>query len=187
MTGIPLFRLFRFRDSNYTDSTTKIIYSPDALYIDTGENRRVSPETNLTGLFEYYKTSGASLMERGTATLRNFDGRNSPPTFDVYLGIHFWWTVPPDDFSRLEIIVVSPGESMQVCLVNKGGDAVHNGTGAENPTGFDLPLVNTSQALVLRGDRRDHGINGSRRSCSLRPSLFLPVYIYTRKYIHIYM
>ncbi|CAA6672844.1 unnamed protein product [Spirodela intermedia] len=168
--------------TNYTESTMNIIYSPDALYVNAGENRRVSPETNLTGLFEYYKTlrsfsngtrncytlqplvKGRKYLVRAEFQYGNFDGRDSPPTFDVYLGIHFWWTVPPDEFSRLEIIVVSPGESMQVCLVNKGLGTPYISVLELRPLLDSMyPLVNASQALVLRGDRTDHGSTGTTR------------------------
>ena len=153
-----------------------ISYSGDDLYIDSGKNERVSADTNLTGLLGFYRTlrsfpdgkrncytlgslqRGRKYLIRAEFMYGNFDGLNRPPSFDVYLGVHFWDSVRPVNFSRLEIITVSLSESVQVCLVNKGSGTPYITVLELRPLNNSMyPLANSSHALVLRGDRIDYG------------------------------
>ncbi|XP_078428162.1 putative LRR receptor-like serine/threonine-protein kinase At1g51820 isoform X2 [Wolffia australiana] len=169
-------------NTSYPASTTGLMYHPDADYVRGGENSAGSPERNLTGYFTYYRTvrsfpsgrrncytlrpltSGRKYLVRAEFWYLNFDGRNSPPSFDVYLGVHFWQTVGADEFTRLEIIFVSSGESVQVCLVNKGLGTPYITVLELRPIRGDMyPLANVSTALILRDDRVNFGATGALR------------------------
>ncbi|CAA6672859.1 unnamed protein product [Spirodela intermedia] len=160
-------------NSSYVNPGNRITYAPDAKYIDTGVNQIVSPKVDMSKLHRFYSTlrsfpegirncytlgpviRGGKYLVRAVFSYGNYDDRNQPPSFDVYLGVHFWETVAPLDLSRLEIITVAQNKSLQVCLVNtdKGTPYI---TAIELRPLPDImyPLVNASQSLILRDDGR---------------------------------
>ena len=85
----------------------------------------------------------------------NYDTLNKPPTFDLYLGVNYWTTVDilggEGAAFTFEIIVESPANYLQVCLMNTG-------SGTPFISGLDLrqfqanfyPDCNATQSLVLR-------------------------------------
>jgi hypothetical protein len=96
----------------------------------------------------------------------NYDGLNSLPIFDLYVGANLWTTVnisTLDNAKVVEAIVVVPDDTVRVCLVN---------TGAGTPfiSGLDLrplknelyPQVNATQGLVLY-KRFNFGLTDSSR------------------------
>ena len=84
---------------------------------------------------------GQRYLVRAGFLYGNYDGKNSPPEFDLYLGVNLWQTVKTlsDDTVLPEIIVISPANALQICLVKTSrGNAVHLGVGGEAGTEFNL-------------------------------------------------
>ena len=53
----------------------------------------------------------------------NYDGKNQPPKFDLYLGVDLWNTVNIEDADtrKTEVIIYAPSsDHIDVCLVNLG-------------------------------------------------------------------
>ncbi|RWR78162.1 putative LRR receptor-like serine/threonine-protein kinase [Cinnamomum micranthum f. kanehirae] len=127
-------------DSTYIDiiNTT---YHSDAKYIETGVNYNLSkaflPDTIFQQLYSNVRSfpSGSrncynlSEITKGTKYLLrvhlwygNYDGRNSIPQFDIYVGVNRWMII--NDRSSVpfvrEIILMAKRNYMSVCLVNTG-------------------------------------------------------------------
>uniref|UniRef100_A0A0E0QNS7 Malectin-like domain-containing protein n=1 Tax=Oryza rufipogon TaxID=4529 RepID=A0A0E0QNS7_ORYRU len=130
--------------ASYVDNATKLSYSPDAAFTDAGTNNNISPEYLLPSgsrVFDNVRSFPGAAAPRSCYTLRslvpglkylvrasfkygNYDGLRRLPVFDLYVGVNFWTTVNITDAAvaqGLEAIVVVPGDSLQVCLVNTGG------------------------------------------------------------------
>ncbi|OEL26035.1 Receptor-like protein kinase [Dichanthelium oligosanthes] len=161
--------------ASYVDDTTKLTYSPDAAFIDgAGSNHNISAEYITPKLGKRYLNvrsfpdggarscytlrsleAGLKYLVRATFMYGNYDGLRRPPVFDLYVGVNFWTMVnvtAADSPLIPEAIILVPGDSLQVCLVN---------TGAGTPfiSGLDLrplkstlyPQANETQGLVLLG------------------------------------
>ncbi|XXG57249.1 hypothetical protein AAC387_Pa03g4456 [Persea americana] len=127
-------------ESIYMD-TINITYHSDAKYIETGVNNNISeaflPTTTLRQLYRNVRsfpngsrncynlsetTKGTKYLLRVHMWYGNYDGRNSTPQFDIYVGVNRWMiindrsTVP---FVR-EMIIMAKMNYMSVCLVNTG-------------------------------------------------------------------
>jgi hypothetical protein len=84
----------------------------------------------------------------------NYDMRNGELRFDLYLGVHYWTTV---DFVlnqraalTFEIIVESPANYLQVCLMNTGsGNSFISGLDLRKYQANFYPDSNATQSLVL--------------------------------------
>ncbi|CAA7410079.1 unnamed protein product [Spirodela intermedia] len=148
-------------NSSYVNPGNRITYAPDAKYIDTGVNQ-IAPQNFPEGIRNCYTLGpvirGGKYLVRAVFSYGNYDDRNQPPSFDVYLGVHFWETVAPLDLSRLEIITVAQNKSLQVCLVNTDKGTPYITAIELRPLPDTMyPLVNASQSLILRDDRTNHG------------------------------
>nr|CAB3464667.1 unnamed protein product [Digitaria exilis] len=151
--------------ASYVDDTTKLVYVPDAAFIDdAGSNHNISTEFITPTLSKRYHNlrsfpdgvrncytlrsivPGLKYILRGTFKYGNYDGLGQPPIFDLYIGVNFWTVVnitDADSAVLLEAIVL-------VCLVNTG-------SGTPFISGLDLrplkstlyPQVNATQGLVL--------------------------------------
>jgi len=128
----------------YTDDVTKIKYSADGAYIQSGVNRNISSEyayaNNPTlpyilsdlrsfphGARNCYSLtavrSDSLYLIRASFFYGNYDGENKPPEFDLYVDVDFWSTVKFRNASEevvLEIISLAQSDVTYVCLVNKG-------------------------------------------------------------------
>ncbi|CAL4901103.1 unnamed protein product [Urochloa decumbens] len=168
--------------TGYVDNTTTLSYAPDAAFTDAGENFNISAEYNPRLLRRYENvrsfpdgarncytlrslTAGLKYLLRTSFMYGNYDGLNSPPIFDLYVGVNFWKTVNVSNVNAsmiLEAIVVAPDDFVQVCLVNTG-------SGTPFISGLDLrplkstlyPQVNETQGLILLG-RRNFGPTDNR-------------------------
>ncbi|XP_059639327.1 probable LRR receptor-like serine/threonine-protein kinase At1g05700 [Cornus florida] len=130
-------------DSNYIDKTTGIRYTSDAGFVDTGESKAISSAVRYDYALEQQLFNVRSFPNgsRNCYTLRpeggrgnkyliralffygNYDGKDQPPKFDLYIGVDYWVTVLLDDiFSTLiqEIIHVPTADYINVCLVKTG-------------------------------------------------------------------
>ncbi|KAL6620562.1 hypothetical protein ACP70R_035701 [Stipagrostis hirtigluma subsp. patula] len=158
--------------AGYVDDTTKLSYAPDAAFTDAGENHNISAEYVTPKLGKRYLNvrsfpgggarscytlrslvAGLKYIVRATFMYGNYDGLGRTPVFDLYVGVNFWSVVnvtAADNPVILEAIVLVPGDSVQVCLVNTG-------SGAPFISGLDLrplkstlyPQANATQGLVL--------------------------------------
>ncbi|KAF7134797.1 hypothetical protein RHSIM_Rhsim08G0229900 [Rhododendron simsii] len=129
------------KDSNYKDEITKISYTSDAGYIDTGTNHYISSDymsdvsrrlSNLRSFpdgikncytFHPPQAGGDKYLIRASFMYGNYDSKNQPPEFELYLDGDQWDTIKFDDASdavRAEIIHNVPATStyIHVCLVN---------------------------------------------------------------------
>jgi hypothetical protein len=167
--GIP-------ENSSYQDLTSSIIYVSDHGFISSGENRNISADYIKPSLAQrYYSVRFFPDGTRNCYTLRslvagnkyfvraafyygNYDGLNTLPVFDLYMGTDYWHEVQFSDAGStnwMDIIVVAPADYLQVCLVNKG-------MGTPFISGMDLrplksnlyPEANSSQSLVLINSNR---------------------------------
>ncbi|KAF3772048.1 hypothetical protein EJ110_NYTH58871, partial [Nymphaea thermarum] len=120
---------------SYTDDLGHLYFS-DASSIDSGEAKQVSsgfmssPRLYRTlRSFPLYQKNcytlapaveGQRYLVRASFMYGNYDGRNLPPIFDVYLGVDFWSTVRLDNASHVfwtEITTKATTSSINVCLV----------------------------------------------------------------------
>ncbi|CAA7410160.1 unnamed protein product [Spirodela intermedia] len=169
-------------DSNYTEQFSGIIYSPDAGYVNDGVNVDIPRGPLYGSLAQRYLTmrsfpngtrncytmgpvkEGGKYLLRAEFLYGNYDGKNQPPQFDLYLGVNLWQTVNTDHTVIAEIIAISPTKVLQVCLLNTGMGTPFISVLEVRPLpGFMYPLVNESQSLVLNGRRVDYGGNETTR------------------------
>ena len=180
----------------YNDINTGLPFSPDTPYTSAGENRVISPKANVTGLKPFYGdvrsfpegtrncytlgpvNIGAKYRVSADFFYGNYDGRQRPPTFDLYLDVNRWKTVDAAEFARAEIITLAVADSMDVCLVNTGLGIPYISVLVLRPLPSSMYTpVNSSQSLVMYGNRLNYG--GERQisydSLSLSPSIQLDV------------
>jgi hypothetical protein len=157
--------------ASYTDNTTKLVYVPDAAFIDAGTNYNISAEYMTPRLGRNYHNvrsfpdgarncytlrslvAGLKYLIRATFRYSNYDGLNRLPIFDLYVGVNFWTTVnitSPDSAEIMEAIVVVPDDFVQVCLVNTGtGTPFISGLSLRTLKRTLYPQVNATQGLSL--------------------------------------
>ncbi|RWR78147.1 putative LRR receptor-like serine/threonine-protein kinase [Cinnamomum micranthum f. kanehirae] len=126
----------------YTDVDTRISYTSDAKFIETGTNKNISEDyisdeqlprqyRNLRifpdGTRNCYTltpvTKNNRYLLRASFMYGNYDGLNQPPQFDAYVGVHRWEIDLPFNSSLSmsnEIIMVASLDYISVCLVNTG-------------------------------------------------------------------
>ncbi|XP_050381640.1 probable LRR receptor-like serine/threonine-protein kinase At1g05700 [Argentina anserina] len=123
------------QNSDYTDSTTTIRYTPDTDFIDTGEGRTVSRADDLQRQFSFLRVfpegirncykidikSGQKYLIRASFMYGNYDGEDSLPEFELHLGANFWDYVAftqMDSHTIKELIHIPMRNYIHVCLVN---------------------------------------------------------------------
>ena len=137
--------------SDYLDESTGIFYKSDSGFIDTGTNNVISPEyyssmvsptyvqqiKNLRSFPQGTKNCYTLKPEQGKNSnylirafffYGNYDNKNQPPKFDVYVGVNFWTTVSFSELYQLygpwetfpDIIHVPLSDTIYVCLINTG-------------------------------------------------------------------
>ncbi|KAK3135027.1 hypothetical protein QOZ80_5BG0413720 [Eleusine coracana subsp. coracana] len=149
---------------SYVDGTTKLTYVSDDGFIDIGANHNISAEFINPGFTKRFLNvrsfpdaarscytlgslaPGSKYLFRATFMYGNYDGLNSPPVFDLYLGVNFWQTMNLTGLG-----------SVEVCLVNTGsGTPFVSGLELRPVKSTLYPQVNTTQGLVLHA-RRNFG------------------------------
>jgi hypothetical protein len=126
---------------SYSEPNTGINYISDVKFINTGVSKRVKVElmpdyfvlqelefvrSFPKGVRNCYKidvTSGIKYLMRATFFYGNYDDRNQPPQFDLYVGANLWGTVMLSNESHpliTEIIYTPSQDYIQPCLVNTG-------------------------------------------------------------------
>ena len=124
------------------DGETEIYYTSDTRFIDTGINYDVSPEYIFEDTDQHLiNVRSFPEGDRNCYTLRpaqgknhkylirasfmygNYDSKNQPPIFKLYLGVDEWATVRIEkaiEISMAEIIHIPITDDIDVCLVNTG-------------------------------------------------------------------
>ena len=145
---------------------------------------RVSPDTNLSSVKQYYATvrsfpdglrncytlgpvrSGSKYRVTAEFFYGNYDGLDRSPAFDLYLGVNLWSTVEAGTFIRKEIIIVAAADSVQVCLANTGRGTPFISELDLRPLPFAAyNLVNdSSSSIVFHTDRKNYGAQAQIRS-----------------------
>ncbi|XP_010473989.1 PREDICTED: probable LRR receptor-like serine/threonine-protein kinase At2g28960 isoform X1 [Camelina sativa] len=141
--------------SPYTEPLTTLTYTSDANFTQGGKSGRVQkvweeaykPFTVLRyfpdGIRNCYNlkvTSGAKYLIKALFLYGNYDGLNSGPIFDMYLGPNIWTTVDLKSsiLSRTqEIIHIAKSSSLEICLVK---------------TGKTTPIISALEQRPLRDD-----------------------------------
>lgn len=143
--------------SPYTDPSTGLTFTSDASFVESGKNGRVDKdsERNFEKAFvtlRYFPegqrncynvetTQGTKYLIRASFFYGNYDGLQTLPNFDLFLGPNKWTTVNlnatvPGGQYR-EIIHMSKLSSLQICLVK---------------TGTTTPMISTLELRPLRSD-----------------------------------
>ncbi|EOA29469.1 hypothetical protein CARUB_v100250851mg, partial [Capsella rubella] len=146
------------KKSPYTEPTTKLNYTSDADFIQTGKRGTIATEWVYTykqyNALRYFPDGtrncynlgvmqGINYLIRAGFGYGNYDGRNIYPRFDVYVGTNYWSTVHENDFNdfsdqpQIEIIHTSKSNSLQICLVK---------------TGTTTPFISTLELRPLQKD-----------------------------------
>ena len=127
-------------DSSYNDTATGIVYVPDAKYIDSGSNHKISKtymDATTPAQAETLRSfpdgdrncytidginQGEKYLIRALFFHGNYDGV-TPVAFDLHLGVNTWQRVnitEPTVSPRVEILTVAQQDYFSVCLVNIG-------------------------------------------------------------------
>ncbi|EOA38977.1 hypothetical protein CARUB_v10011410mg [Capsella rubella] len=142
--------------SPYTNPSTGLTFTSDSSFIDSGKNGRVSKdsERNFEKAFitlRYFPdgerncytlkvTQGTNYLIRASFLYGNYDGLNTIPNFDLFIGPNKWTTV---NFNASgggvfeEMIHMSRSSSLYICLVK---------------TGTTTPMISTLELRPLRSD-----------------------------------
>uniref|UniRef100_A0ACD5U193 Uncharacterized protein n=1 Tax=Avena sativa TaxID=4498 RepID=A0ACD5U193_AVESA len=157
--------------AGYVDNATKLRFTTDAGFIDSGINYNMSAEyitpsmgrswhnvrSFAAGARNCYTlqslVAGLRYLIRATFMYGNYDGLNRAPVFDLHVGVNYWTTVNISDANTpeiYEIITAVLGDSLQVCLVNTGsGTPFVSGLNLRPFKNGLYPMANATQGLVL--------------------------------------
>ncbi|PWA83829.1 leucine-rich repeat transmembrane protein kinase protein [Artemisia annua] len=130
------------KGSTYIDKVTGISYVSGANFIDSGEPHKIQDadtwdeiSTQLTTLTSFPENTrncytlkptqgmGHRYLIRAWFMYGNYNSKDRPPEFDVYLGPDYWNTFKISTINypgNMEIIYVSSSDYIHVCLVNTG-------------------------------------------------------------------
>ncbi|KAF3570210.1 hypothetical protein F2Q69_00058248 [Brassica cretica] len=123
--------------SSYTDDTTGINYVSDSSFVETGVSKSVSftAQRQLQNLMSFSEGSrncytlipkqgkGKKYLIRASFMYGNYDGENSSPEFDLFLGGSLWTNLSLNNTPlpvTKEVVYLSQSEKIFVCLGNKG-------------------------------------------------------------------
>ncbi|PWA64877.1 root hair specific 16 [Artemisia annua] len=130
---------------NYVDLDTRISYTSDDSFINTGVNRNISSEyaypnnpmlpQPLSDLrtfpqgnkncYTLRPNGGKNSLNliRATFMYGNYDGQDKLPEFDLYLGVNLWLSVKfinASDVVTTEIVHLALKDTISICLINTG-------------------------------------------------------------------
>ncbi|XP_021765380.1 probable LRR receptor-like serine/threonine-protein kinase At1g05700 isoform X2 [Chenopodium quinoa] len=144
------------RDSRYDDETG-LYFVSDVEFINTGRNMEVDIDHTYGRLWKSYNTlrsfpygnrncytlkasqgKNKNYLIRASFFYGNYDGLNTIPQFDLYVGVHFWATISLDIKEGLfyDLIYTPPEDFIYVCLVK---------------TGSSTPFISTLELKPLNG------------------------------------
>jgi len=148
-------------EPSYTDETIAIHYSSDANFIDSGVSHSISPKYKASLERQFWNVrsfpvgtrhcytlvsqgSGKKYLVRARFAYGSYDGKDSLPEFDIYLGANWWGSVVFEDASSVvtkEIIYAASSDYVHVCLFNTG-------KGTPFISVLELRLLNSDAYLV---------------------------------------
>ncbi|KAL9301046.1 putative transferase [Arabidopsis thaliana] len=143
-------------ESPYTDPLSGLVFTSDSAHINTGKSGRVNkafdkvnikpylvmryfPE-GLRNCYTLNVTRDATYFIGARFLYGNYDGLNTYPNFDLYLGPNRWETINLDGDKTgtwVDMIHVARSGSLELCLVK---------------TGTTLPLISTIEIRPFRND-----------------------------------
>ncbi|KAF8102417.1 hypothetical protein N665_0198s0121 [Sinapis alba] len=121
--------------SPYTEPYTKLNFSSDVTFIQSGKTAKIpvdilTPYTTIRyfpdGIRNCYNLNvqmGRNYLIRASFIYGNYDGRDSPPVFDLYLGPNLWETILYLETQvgiREDILHIPTSNLLQICLVKTG-------------------------------------------------------------------
>ncbi|KAK8608407.1 hypothetical protein V6N13_023831 [Hibiscus sabdariffa] len=161
-------------EDDYLDNPTGLWFKSDKDFIGTGENHEMLPQHQFDNeqFGRRYKTlrsfpngikncytlhvDGAtaknnSFLIRASFSYGNYDLKNQPPKFDLYLGVNYWATV---EFNFLQtffydIIHVFPTDTEHVCLLSTGSGTPFVSSLEIRPSNFSIYGDGSSSELIL--------------------------------------
>ncbi|XP_058780587.1 putative leucine-rich repeat receptor-like protein kinase At2g19210 [Vicia villosa] len=156
-------------EPSYTDETTSIYYTWDVNFTDTGVSRSISSKhkpslerqlwnvrsfpKGTRNCYTLYVSQGSSkkYLVRASFVYGNYDGKDSLPEFDIYLGAKQWESVVFEDSSSLitkEIIYAASSDYVHVCLFNIGKGTPFISVLEVRVLNSDAYLVNSLELLA---------------------------------------
>ncbi|XXG57270.1 hypothetical protein AAC387_Pa03g4473 [Persea americana] len=146
-----------------------ITYISDSQFINTGVNKNVRITPSNLKFSELFRTVRSfpngirncynlgSVVNKGNKYLirayflyGDYDGKNSTPVFDVYLGVDYMGTVASTVGFYTEIITIASMNFISVCLVNTGRGTPFISALELRPLNSSIyGVVNESQSLYL--------------------------------------
>ncbi|XP_052727080.1 probable LRR receptor-like serine/threonine-protein kinase At1g05700 [Vigna angularis] len=144
-------------EPSYTDETTDISYSSDVNFTDGGVSYSVSSTYKPSLARQFWNVrsfpdgtrhcytlvsqgSGNKYLVRARFAYGSYDGKESLPEFDIYIGEKWWGSVVFEDASSVvtkEIIYAASSDYVHVCLFN---------------TGKGTPFISVLEVRVLNSD-----------------------------------
>ncbi|CAL9039648.1 unnamed protein product [Musa banksii] len=162
--GIP-------ENTSYVDAVTGITYVSDDQFVDAGINYKVWSAYVPSTLARRYETvrsfpvgarncytfesttPGLKYLVRATFLYGNYDLKDKPVQFDLYLGVNLWKTINitnPTAYFFTEAVAEAAAGPMSVCLVNTGlGTPFISGLDLRPMGTFLYPMVGAARSLVL--------------------------------------
>jgi len=165
--------------SPYTNPSTGLTFTSDSSFIESGKNGRVSKdsERNFEKAFvtlRYFPdgerncynlnvTQGTNYLIRAAFLYGNYDGLNTIPNFDLFIGPNKVTTV---NFNAtgggvfVEIIHMSRSTPLDICLVKTGTTTPMISTLELRPLRSDtyISAIGSSLLLYFRGYLNDSGV-----------------------------
>ena len=145
-------------EPSYTDETTSIYYTWDVNFTDTGVSHIISSKFKASlerqfwnvrsfpegtrNCYTLFVSQGSSkkYLVRASFVYGNYDGKDSLPEFDIYLGAKWWESVVFENSSSVfskEIIYAASSDYVHFCLFN---------------TGKGTPFISVLELRVLSSD-----------------------------------
>lgn len=153
--------------SPYTETETRLQFSSDAKFIQSGESGRI--KTNLENLLKPYATlryfpegarncynlpveKGRKYLIKAWFRYGNYDGHDINPMFDLYLGPNQWATVDMQgvESTNEEILHVPTSDSLQICLVKNGTTTPFISSLELRPLGNDSYITQFGSLKLIR-------------------------------------
>ncbi|WJX42991.1 hypothetical protein P8452_30154 [Trifolium repens] len=165
---------------SYTDETTSIYYTWDVNFTDTGVSKSISSKHKASlerqfwnvrsfpkgtrNCYTLFVSQGSSkkYLVRASFAYGNYDGKNSLPEFDIYLGAKWWESIVFEDSSSVitkEIIFAASSDYVHVCLFNTGKGTPFISVLELRVLNSDAYLVNSLELL----GRFDVGLQSSQK------------------------
>ncbi|XP_027334329.1 putative leucine-rich repeat receptor-like protein kinase At2g19210 isoform X2 [Abrus precatorius] len=172
---------------DYLDPETGIRYQTDEDFVETGSNHKVSSSVDLS--YPYFGKQLNTLRsfpegDRNCYTLKpkqgknnnyliraffsygNYDSKNETSSFDLYIGVNYWYTINIDldnGYTFVEVIHTPSCDTIQLCLVKTGPTIPYISSLELRPLNnsiYQTMSSTTSQPLLHKQLRIDVGFRG---------------------------